>query len=505
MRSFAGAQIGRLYADWFTSASSADTEIRGSYRKLIDRSRSLERDNDYQRGFLLSAQRNINGSMRMDLRMDCGEYGPAQGGKPPIFVPDLQANRLIEEAWQEWGKRENCTTNRRMNWRGVRRMLVRSTIRDGNFLVRKLRGTEAGNKFGFRLQIWEIDHLVLEKTGTTQTGGDIRFGIEFDAMQAPIAYWVRARHPGDYIGSFSAQAGYKEVRIPVDEIYHVFIGDRSEQSLGYPWIVSAITRLRQLGAFEEAATIAARLGASKAAYFKKGDPTSPVGEWSGQRDAAGRPMTDVQPGTIEDLPVGWDVGTINWQYPNIETGDFRKAMLRGVATSLGSSYTSIGNDLESVNFSSARVGLFDEREGWKDLQLFFDEEFNELVFSDWLEAAIMNGALNLPLGKFTKFNRPVFKSRRWAMIDPQKEVQALKTAIALRVSSRRGFVAEQGGDIEDIFHDNKDDENLAEKLDLSLQPPDPEPVTKFTGTEAATPGDGADTPPPPGKKPFPSA
>lgn len=487
-RSFNGAGGGRLLADWVATNASADSEIRGSIRKLIDRSRSLERDNDYQRGFLLSCQRNINGSQRYDLRCEAGEYVSQGRGKEPIWTLDKMANRIIEEAWQEWGKKGSCTICKTYNWRGVRRILVRSVVRDGNFLARKIRGAAAGNRFGFALQIWEIDHLDFDRFDKLKGGGEIRFGIEYNADKAPVAYWLKSRHPGDYM---AADAGYKVVRFPAEEIYHVCLRDRAEQSIGYPWVVSAITRLRQLGAFEEAATVAARLGASKAAFFKKPGGNGSIGAWTGPTDANGRAISDTQPGQIEELPEGWDMGTVDWQYPNIETGEFRKAMLRGVATSLGASYTTVGNDLESVNFSSARVGLFDEREGWKDLQLFFTEEFFELVFADWLEAAIMNGAIPLPLSKFTKFNRPVFKARRWAFIKPGEEMEAIKTGIALRVTSRRQAIEDQGGDVEETFLDNRDDEALAESLGLSLTPPDPEP----TALSNATKPDDSETPP----------
>lgn len=499
-RSFAGAQVGAHYADWFASASSADAELRGAIRKLIDRSRSLERDNDYLRGFLWSVQRNINGSHRYDLRSDAGEWitkrTKSSGQTDPAWQPDTLAKRMIEDAWTEWGKKGTCTVDRKRTWRGVRRLSVRSVVRDGNVIIRKIRGPAARNRFGFALQLWEVDHLDLEKFGLTRSGGEIKFGIEFDAMQAPVAYWLRARHPGDTTSSGGRDT--VSVRFPADEIYHLALDDRSEQSIGYPWIVSAITRLRQLGAFEEAAVIAARLGASKAGFFE----TTGESAWTGDTDSDGRAVMDVQPGTFEQLPQGWKATSTDWAYPNVETGDFRKAMLRGVCSSLGVSYTSLGNDLESVNFSSARVGLFEEREGWKDLQLFFSEELWEPIFTDWLEQAILSGALNLPMGKFPKFNRPVFKARRWAMIDPARETEALKTGIALRVTSRRSAIEDQGGDVEEVFHDNLDDEKLAENIGLDLTPPDPMPEA----FEALTPPGGGKSPPPPeGDTPPPKA
>jgi capsid protein len=49
-RAFDATKMGRLYSDWIASATSSDAEIRNSFRRLLDRSRDLERNNDYQRG-----------------------------------------------------------------------------------------------------------------------------------------------------------------------------------------------------------------------------------------------------------------------------------------------------------------------------------------------------------------------------------------------------------------------------------------------------------------------
>lgn len=501
-RAFDGARVGRTTADWFTSATSADAEIRSGLRRLVDRSRDLERNSDYQRGFLFAAQRNINGSHRYDLRSDAGDWitkRTAGGQSTTDWQPDLLAKRMIEEAWADWGKKRNCTTTKRYSWRNVRRLSVRAAIRDGNVLIRKIRGPAAKNKYGFRLQLWEVDHLALELFSLrSRTQNEIRFGIEFDDDDAPVAYWLRARHPGDYLGAGSGGDGFRAVRIPADEIYHFCLPDRAEQSVGVPWIISAITRLRQLGAFEEAAVIAARVGAMQSGFFKKTPGAGGgVGSWAGETDSAGRAEMTVEPATFRELPEGWSLDQWTPHYPNIETGDFRKAMLRGVCASLGVSYTTLGNDLESVNFSSARIGLFDEREGWKELQLFFSEELWEEIFADWLEQAILAGALNLPMGKFAKFNRPVFKARRWAFIDPLKEITAAEKSIALRTTSRRQIIEDQGGDVDEVFHDNKEDEDLADSIGLDLAPP----PLNASGFGTSPTGDGLteEDPPPPKK------
>lgn len=471
-RGYDGVKGGRLYADWFANATSSDTEIRRSLRKLLDRSRDLERNNDYQRGFLFACERNVLGAGRVDLRMDAGEMVFPKN-KPPVWEKDRAANTAIELAWEEWGKKGTCTVCGRYSWRDVKRLAVRAVPRDGNFLARKVRSASV-NRFGFALQLWEVDHLDLDKFAVTKSGGQIRFGIESDGNNRVVAYWVKTAHPGDTFNGMISREGSDSVRVPADQLYHLYMPERTEQSLGVPWVVSAITRLRQLGAFEEAATIAARLGASKAGFFKKVGAEG--GEYTGgSTDENGAPVMDAAPGTFEALPEGWDLASWQPEYPNITTGDFRKAMLRGVATSLGMSYTTLGNDLESVNFSSARVGLFEEREWWKALQAWYAEGLWEPIFSDWLSSAMMNGSLALPMAKFSKFNRPQFKARRWPFIDPAKEVSAAKEAIALRIASRSQFIEEAGGERDDVFFDNKADEEFAEEIGLSLTPADVQP------------------------------
>lgn len=476
-RGYNAAQSGRMVSDWIVSATSSDAELRRHIRRLIDRSRDLERNNDYQRGFLTSCERNVIGALKTDLRMDCGDYVPAKGkDKRPTWQPDWRANVAIETAWEAWGKKGVCTVCGRYSWSEVKKLAIRATARDGNFIVRKIFGPAARNAFGFALQVWEIDHLDLERFDVLRNGNVVRFGIELDSMDAVVAFYLKTRHPGDINGAMGGTGDV--VRVPASEVVHLFVRERAEQTVGVPWCVSAITRLRQLGAFEEAATIAARIGAGKMGFLtKNAGPNGQVGEWSGEVNAHGNGVIDAQPGTFEELPEGWNVASWSAEYPNIETGDFRKAMLRGVATSLGISYTTLGNDLESVSFSSSRVGLFEEREGWKMLQQFMDEGFKEPVFSDFLVAGIASGKIALPIEKLDRFNRPQFKARRWAMIDPLKEISALKTAIALRVTTRRAFIEEQGGDVEDVFADTAADERLAVDSGITLSPPDPEPST----------------------------
>lgn len=475
-RTYAAAGYGRQFQDWVALQTSSDVEIRRSIRPLIDRSRSLERDNDYMRGFLGDCEANVIGSADTDLRMEIGDYN-----KKNAFIPDTSANKTITDAWNDWCKKSNCTISKNRTWHDTKRLALRSAVRDGNFIARFVRGSAAKNKYHFALQLWEVDHLDLLKNEVLPSGNTVRFGIEMDDDKAAVAYWVFATPRSDILMP-NPKESYQSMRLPAKDFVHLFMVERTSQSIGVPWIVSAITRLRQLGAYEEAELIAARVASCKMGFFTRDKDAS---GWTGETASDGSPVTDASPGTFETLPQGWDVKNFDMQHPNQAFPDFRKSMLRGIATGLGTSYVSLGNDLEAVNFSSARVGLLDERETWKMVQKWFKDYFLVPVFEEWLLASLISGAIPLPAFKFDRFNQPKFRARRWSWIDPMKEIEAATRAIDAKLTSRRAVIEEQGGDIEDVFADLSADEALAEAHDIELGP------ATITAASAKAPTDGS--------------
>jgi len=460
-RSYDAAAVSRLTSDWFAAYTSGDAELRGAVRRIIARSRDQWRNNDYVRGFIGDAKSNVIGAARMDLRMDIHDIGP-KGAKSP----DTRANKLIEAGWKQWSKRQ---------WRRTKRLALAHTIADGAVLYRHIRGAAARNRFNYRVQLLEIDQLDLDNHQNLADGGTIRFGIEKAAGDDnPRAFHIFASHPGDDVPKqpTNGRGARDVIRVPASDMGILQLEDRITATLSPSWFVSCITRLKHLGAYEEAEVVAARVGACKGGFFTKKDgstaqyPNDPNSE---------RTTMDAEPGHFEELPAGLEFQEYDPTHPNTAFDPFRKAMLRGVSTALGVSYTTLGNDLESVNYSSARVGILDEREVWKELQAWFDEDFREVIFQEWLLMALTSGEVKLPLVKFDKFNSPAFAARRWAWVDPLKDLKAAELGIALRTTSRRQIIEENGGRVEDVFAANRDDEALATQLQLSLVPPDPTP------------------------------
>ena len=61
LRQYAGANQGRLFADFVGSSFSADSELRNSLPVLRNRSRDLARNNEYAKRFLNLIKTNVVG------------------------------------------------------------------------------------------------------------------------------------------------------------------------------------------------------------------------------------------------------------------------------------------------------------------------------------------------------------------------------------------------------------------------------------------------------------
>jgi lambda family phage portal protein len=462
-RNFDAASQGRLTADWITAPLSADAAVNGRLGFIRDRSRDLERNNEWTRGFLRILDNNVLGERGITLQMRVRD----QSGSL-----DEGANGIIEAAWKRWGRVGNCSLNRRHSWRDIQRLVLRAMARDGEVLIRKIR-----TRNGLRLQVIEADMLDLDYNVILEGGNRIRFGVETDPdTEEVVAYHILGSHPGDHMPDNNSN---QRQRVEAQDMLHVFIEERPGQTRGVPWLVSSMKGLRMLDGYSEAELVAARTAASKMGFF-----TSKTGEeYSGPENGDGDLRMDAAPGTFEQLPTGVDFKSWDPSHPNSAFPDFVKARLRGVASSLGLSYNTLSSDLEGVNYSSIRAGLLEEREFWKVLQRFLIEHVCELVFSEWLSLELLRGSMPLPAAKLWKFDAPEFRGRRWPWVDPKKDIEANILGVRAGFTSQQQVVAESGGDITDVMDAQEADEKLAGKKGLEFPalredlpaPPPPEP------------------------------
>lgn len=455
---YQAAAINRLTNNWASQSLSIDSIAQTQLNTLRARCRVLADQNDYAVKFLRMVKNNVVGPEGIGLK-NKAEDPPRNGAENP--TPDKYANRVIETAWWNFGKRGRCTTDRSMTLCDVENLCAETIARDGEILIRKIRGFN--NRDRFALQIIEADYLDTEKNEKLSGGNEIRMGVELNQWREPVAYWLRASNPNDTQGIGGVDMRWE--RVPARDIIHGFIRIRPEQTRGIPWMAAAAYRLNMLGKYEEAEVTAARAAASKMAFLTK---TGANQEYTGEQDSVGNKMMDAEPGAIEELPYGMDVKVLDWNHPNSSYQVFMKTCLRGAAAGLGVSYNMLANDMESVNFASGKLGLEEERDYWKVLQRWFIDSVVNEIFADWLEVQLMTQNIPLPFSKLEKFNAPDWRPRRWSYINPQQEVTSKVEQVKAGFTSISRVLAEQGLDRDEVFAEIAEDSAAAESLGIEL-------------------------------------
>ena len=457
-RNYSAASRGRLFADFTGSNRSADSEIRWALNELRNRSRDLERNNEYFRRYLQLLRTNVVGENGFRLQVR------ARDASRNI---DVLGNQIIEDAWAEFGRLGGCTVDGRMSLIDVQNHIIAATARDGEVFLRIVKGKFL--RHGIALQIIEPDLVDEQMNERYRNGNDVRMGVELDQYRRPIAYHVLLNHPGDYDYTTLA-SGTKRVRIPASEIMHVFRQERAGQTRGVPWSTAAISALKMLHGYREAELVAARTAASKMGFF-----TSPAGDgfmadaYEGE-GGTGAPIYNAEPGTFHQLPAGVDFKPFDPAHPTSAYADFEKSVLRGIAGGLGVSYTSLANDLEGTSYSSIRQGALEERDFYRTLQKFMVEHFLDPLYRVWLDHIIQFGYTSITgVGKYEKFSREfLFRPRGFQWVDPLKEINAAVVGLQNGILSHSDIAATYGRDAEDTFAAIEQDKKLAEQYGLKM-------------------------------------
>ena len=452
-RSYAGINTGRLFAEFATSTTSADSELKPALKILRNRCRELARNDEYVKRYLQLLKTNVVGPAGVNLQAKA---------RNPDGKLDSPGNKLIEAAWSQWGKRGNCTADGRLSFVDCQRMVVESIARDGEALVRLVQGADNGDRFA--LEFIEADVLDEELNITLDNGNQVRMGVEINGFGRPQSYYLLTEHPGD--GQFINGHGRKHKRVEAASLLHIYSPERPHQTRGVPPLAAAINPLKMLHGYREAELVASRVGASAMGMI-----TTPDGDgFSGDEyEDSYTPLTNAEPGTFHNLPAGADIKMFDPQHPTTAFGVFHKSVLRGVASSLGISYAALASDLESVNYSSIRQGALDERDNYRTQQTFLIEHFLEPVFRAWLVSAMSFGVLNIPITRYDKFaDSVIYRPRGFSWIDPLKEIQANALGIQNGLLSMQDVASNYGREIEEVFEQIAREKELAESHNISL-------------------------------------
>ncbi|WP_299084130.1 phage portal protein [uncultured Ruegeria sp.] len=441
-RSFDAAITNRLTANWTTTPLTVDQVIDRNQRILVARSREEAQKNDYMRNFLRLTAQNIVGhrgfALQAQARLQNGEL-------------DRSANEALEAWWKKWQRAENSDIKGRRSFRLQCKSVVRTAAKDGEFMIREVTGRAAG-PMGYALQTIDPQRCPVDyNVERLPDGRFIRQGIEFSREGRALAYFFLRGDPASTGYTFN---GASLDRVPAREIIHGFLEDIEGQRRGLPWAATSLWRLHMLGGFEKAALSSARTGASVGGFFewKEGYGPEPDDEELEDEEL----YIEAEGGVFQELPPGAEVKEFKSQYPTGEFGPFHKAMLRGAGAGMGVAYVSFANDLEGVSFSSIRQGVLDERDHWMDLQewlveMLIDRIYQGALRQSLLRGLVVHGGIRLRPENVARYENVHWQGRRWAWVDPKKDIEAEVAAKDNMLTSPSEIIRKQGRDPETVW------------------------------------------------------
>jgi lambda family phage portal protein len=432
-RKYEAASQGRRTKGWNTGSGDSNQMIKKDLPWLRERSRDLRRNNPYAHKGIELVTNNVVGK-----GIKC-QFDNDKTGK-------------VSALWKEWTETTACDYEGRNNLAGLQRLIMDAIVESGEVLVRKRYVND--KRFPIQYQVLESDFLDTNLMDGAKAGSSniIMQGIEFNPDGKRVGYHLYEQHPKSAIlTGLSNKSNF----IPANEVLHLYRMERPGQIRGVPWLSNCMIRLKDLDGFEDAQLLRAKIASLFVAFIQ--DISENV-ECDDESQDLGEKMV---PGIIEHLPPGKSIEFANPPAFDLYK-DFVNSQLRGIAAGLGVTYEALTQDLSQVNFSSARMG-------WIEMGRNIDAWRDGIMISGFLNPVQSDFRFMLQLNSINADNiTHGYIPPRRELIDPEKEISAMKDAIRLGLDSRQNAVQSMGRDPELVLNQIAEDNKTIDSLGIIL-------------------------------------
>ena len=459
VRRFEGAALNRRTSGWLAPSTSVNADLWRDLSGLRNRSRNLIANNPWAARGVAVVSANVVGA----------------GILAHVETGAKTRNRRVMDYWDRWADSRDCDADGRCNLYGLQDLVMRTVVGQGECLIRRRkRRPEDGLLVPMQLQILEPDYLDASRDGALPNGGRITQGIETDALGRRQACWLYREHPGDRTTS-----SIESLRVPASEIEHVFRIERPGQMRGYPWLAPVMLTLHDFDAFEDAYLLRQKLANCIMGFVRGPEGADPISE-----DEDGFPAR-MEPGTLPQLPPGWDV-TFSNPPPAAGYAEYVKSIQHRIAAGLGITYEALTGDLSDVNFSSGRMGWLEMHrniDAWRWLMLIPSLDRIATWFVEALKEVANDNMLKNAAWQWSPPRRE--------MIDPTREIPAMRDAIRAGITTLSETIRQTGYNPAEVLAEHAEDNTLLDQLELVFDS-DPRTIGKSIKVSEATAADTRD-------------
>lgn len=442
-RHYEAASTGRRTQGWRRSSGDANAVIGGALGRLREHARDLVRNNGHAESAIATIADHVVG------------WGITA-------KPRLRSKRAAD-VWKAWAESTDCDADGRENFYGLQHLAVRTMVEAGEVLIRRrLRRPEDGLALPMQLQVIEPDYIDTFKTEiTTQSGGRIVKGIEFDRLGRRVAYWLFRDHPGSEFVTSS-----QSYRVPAEGIVHMFRRDRPGQVRGATWYAPVILKMKDFDEFDDATLMKQKIAACLAVITTDSDGGGMTMGMPGPPGAEpAQPEWDMlEPGVVMNAPAGRDVEVI--QPPQArDYPDYCRVTLRTIAAGLGVTYEDLTGDYAGLPYSAARMS---RQRHWSRVQAWrWKTVIPQICDPVWRWVMEVAAVANLVAEKDITA-RAAWTAPPAPLLDPDKEGKAFTMNVRSGLQSLSEALRERGYDPDEVFAEIASDNKRLDKLKLIL-------------------------------------
>lgn len=450
------SMFARDLASWRPARRSADAELLPEQGNLISRARDLDRNSGIAKGGVQTVVDNVVGvGLRLNPRPNYVALGQTKAWAD-------EWARKVRALWWGWAETTACDAADTMIFDQMTAQVLRSQLVSGDAVTLPLWLPDRGDGWATKLQTIDPDRMSTP-AGQMETL-QLRSGIESDIYGAPIAYWFRLTHPGDYVYPLNVTDTFKWERVPKytafgrRKVIHCYDKERTGQSRGKPILSSVLSNFKGLDRFT-AAEIQAAVSNSMISMTIE-TPLNQEGiealfqnsrelYLQGRKDHA----VGFENNSVVPLFPGDKLNTWSPTRPTSAFGMFQENVGRIIALAMDMPYELLFKDFTKANYSSMRAAML---EAWRSFNRRRDDlgtQWADPVYQLWLEEAVNAGKIDAP-GFYE--NRAAYCRCKWigpgrGWVDPVKEAVASETRLQARISTLEDECAEQGKDWEDVL------------------------------------------------------
>lgn len=448
--------------------SNLNSDILGAARTIRERAAYAARNNATAAAAVSALVSNI--------------VGP--GIVPSPQHPDPAERARLAELFTRWTDRADFDGG--LDFYGLQALAVRQWVETGESFAHLLLDDDAGPDVPLRLRLLHPSQVPTDWP-MALVNNRVRGGIEHDEMGRRLAYLALPFRPEDPFLAM-ARAGWSPVRLPAEDVVHLFEALEPGQVRGLSWFAPVLLALSELDQLQDAALVRAKLANLICAALV--DPNGDAGGLPGTV-SGGVLTTGLEPGTILPLRPGTSLEFFD-PTESQHYGPFVKEHLRAIAAGLGLPYEVLTGDLSGVNYSSIRAGLVEFRkrlEHWQHNVVVF--RLCRPVWDRWVRTAVLSGAIDPAryAAERAAYHDVEWLPPRQEWVDPAKDLAAEVGAIGAGLMSRTQALARRGVDIARVRAEIAAERaaDAAAGLIFDTSTPAPAPAATATAPAASAP------------------